>query len=201
MTYRNRRVLPATTLILWALAAGVLAAGDDGDNWNVEGMNGSLSVRAALYNSPCHLSAESAEQEIALDAVPQFVLGQTGNLSQPVAVHLSLEDCLLEGSVRSPEHGGAMVMVPSQPTVFMNVIGEEEPTNPRLFRVHGDARGVALHLEDSAHRPLLPGERSWPQILVPGRNDLMLLAQLSRTAEPLVLGSYRAVINIGLEYE
>ncbi|PNF13477.1 type 1 fimbrial protein [Enterobacter cancerogenus] len=190
-----------TTLILWTLAAGVLAAGDNEDNWNIEGMNGSLMVRAALYNSPCHLSADSAEQEIAMDAIPQFQLGQLGNRSKPVAVHLTLEDCLLEGSVRSPEHGDMLVLVPSQPVVFMNVIGEEEPGDPKLFRVHGDARGVALHLEDSAHRSVIPGERSWPQILVPGRNDLMLLAQLSRTAEPLVLGSYRAVINIGLEYE
>ncbi|WP_024547671.1 fimbrial protein [Siccibacter turicensis] len=201
MNYRRRGYFPVTTLVLWILAAGVLAAGADGDNWNVEGMNGGLLVRAALYNSPCHLSTDSAEQEIVMNAVPQFRLHQPGDRSQPIAVHLTLEDCMLDSSVRSPEHGNNVTLIPMQPVVFMNVIGEEDPSDHRLFRVHGDAQGVGLHLEDSAHRRLIPGERSWPQILMPGRNDLMLLAQLSRTAEPLVLGSYRAVINIGLEYE
>jgi len=201
MSHRRRFTFPLTTLVLWTLAVGVLAAGADGDNWDVEGMNGGLMVRAALYSSPCHLSTDSAEQEVVMNAVPQFRLGQFGSRSQPVAVHLTLEDCMLDSSVRSPEHGGSLTFVPAQPVMFMNVIGEEEPSDSRLFRVHGDAKGVALHLEDAAHRTLVPGERSWPQVLVPGRNDLMLLAQLSRTAEPLVLGSYRAVIHIGLEYE
>lgn len=201
MDYRRRFSFPLTTLVLWALAVGVLAAGTDGDSWNVEGMNGGLLVRAALYNSPCHLSMDSAEQETVMEAVPEYRLGKLGQRSQPVTVHLTLEDCFLEGTVRSPEHGNNLVMVPSQPVVFMRVTGEGEPANPHLYRVHGEAKGVALHLEDSMHRALIPGERSWPQILAPGRNDLQLIAQLSRTAEPLVPGRYRAVINIGLEYE
>ncbi|MGA4650079.1 fimbrial protein [Citrobacter portucalensis] len=201
MNYCRRRFFPATTLVLWVVTAGVLAAVDYGDNWNVEGMNGGLMVRAALYNSPCHLSADSAEQEIVMNNVPHFRLDKLGSRSQPVLVHLTLEDCLLDVSMRSPEHGGNLFAIPSQPVVFMNVIGEEDPGDHRLFRVHGNAKGIALHLEDSAHRTLIPGERSWPQILVQGRNDLILLAQLSRTAGPLVLGDYRAVINIGLEYE
>jgi hypothetical protein len=42
---------------------------------------------------------------------------------------------------------------------------------------------------------------SRPQILSPGRNDLVFQAQLWRLPAPLLANEWRSVVNVGLEYE
>jgi hypothetical protein len=61
--------------------------------------------------------------------------------------------------------------------------------------------GVALRLSDRQGELLRPAMQSRPQILNPGRNDLVLQAQLWRLPAPLMANEWRSVVNIGLEYE
>lgn len=198
---RKRFIFPLTTILFWLSAAGVLAFDGEQWNWDVEGMNGSLSVSATLTESSCYLTSESVEQVIDMKPVPLYQLDTTGNRSEPVNVHLILDGCLLGGIVRASEHGDNLTWLPNQPVVFMNIIGDEDPFDPHLFRINGEAKGVGLYIEDANHRQVVPGERSWPQVLAPGRNDLIFQAQLSRTSGRLFSGDYSAVINVGLEYE
>jgi Fimbrial protein. len=135
-----------------------------------------------------------------MGSIPQWRFTRPGDLSEPVPVHLILEHCLYGGHVRSPEHGDNLYWFTDQPMVMMNIIGDEEPDYPHLFKIYGEAKGIALRLEDAHHNAIYPGERTRPQLLTPGRNDLVINAQLSRTAKALALGDFTAVINVGLEY-
>jgi type 1 fimbria pilin len=193
-------LFPAVTLALWAAATGVMAYGVNGDNWNVDGLNGGVTVSATLTDSPCTLAEESAEQKIFMGNLPQWRFSKAGALSQAVPVHLILEHCLFDGQVRSTEHGDNLYWYTEQPAVMMNIIGDEDPTNPHLFRLYGEAKGVALRLEDNQHNMIVPGERTRPQILSPGRNDLVINAQISRTSSELKLGDFNSIVNVGLEY-
>lgn len=198
--FKKYRFFPLTTLVMWSLAAGVMAYDSSQDNWNVDGLNGGLTVSATLTESPCSLAAESTEQHIDMGSLPQWHFSKVGDLSQVVPVHLILEHCLFDGQVRATEHGDNLYWLTDQPVVMMNIIGDEDATNPHLFRVTGTAKGVGLRIEDYTHQQIVPGERSRPQILNPGRNDLILNAQLSRTIDELQLGDFSSVINVGLEY-
>lgn len=196
----KKNIFPLTTLILWFLTADVFAFDVSSDNWQVDGLNGGMSVSATLTESPCSLAAESAEQEIQLGNIPQWRFTNTGALSEAVPIHLILEHCLSGAQVRAVEHGDNLYWLPGQPVVMMNIIGEEDAHDPHLFRISGMAEGVALRFEDHQHQQIFPGERSRPQVLDPGRNDLVLNAQLSRTVNELKLGDFRSAINVGLEY-
>ncbi|ELV2797975.1 fimbrial protein [Enterobacter ludwigii] len=197
---KTKRFFPLTTLVLWSLAAGVMAYDSSHDNWNVDGLNGGLTVSATLTESPCSLADESAEQQIDMGAIPQWRFSKIGGRSEAIPVHIILEHCLFSAQTRSTEHGDNLYWFTDQPVVMMNIIGDEDDTNPHLFRVTGNTRGIGLRIEDQMHEQIFPGERSRPQILNPGRNDLILNAQLSRTVDNLELGDFRSVINIGLEY-
>lgn len=171
------------------------------DNWSVEGLHGEMTISATLMDSPCSLAPESAEQEINMGHIARSVFTAPGLLSKTVPLHLVLENCMPGSrSVRDTGHGDNIFWAPEESVVRMTVIGEAEPTDVRLFRVEGDVSGVALRLENAAHEQLNPGEQSRPQILNPGRNDLVLGAQLSRTSEPLSSGQFQATVYIGLEY-
>lgn len=193
-----RTLIPS--ILLFAAAGAIAYSGGD-DNWNVDGLNGELRVHAALLASPCSLSAESTEQTVSLGDIPLWQLSGTEGLSESVPVHLILEDCLSGSTVRDREHGNTLTWLPDQQVVMMNVIGDEDPDDHRFYRLHGSSRGVAMRLEDDRHHLVIPGETSWPQVLKPGRNDLTLHASVSRTGDELAVGDFRAVVNIGLEYQ
>jgi hypothetical protein len=83
----------------------------------------------------------------------------------------------------------------------MTIYGEVEPTDSRFFRVQGGVKGVALRLSDQRGELLRPGMSGRPQILAPGRNDLVFQAQLWRLPASLMANEWRSVVNVGLEYE
>lgn len=192
---RRKCVFPLATFVCWLAAAGVMAY--DG---GVDGLYGGLHVNATLTDSPCSLSAESADQTVDMGHLPQWRFADVGALSKPVSVRLILERCLFAGKTLATEHGDSLYWLNDQPVVLMNISGVQEPSNPHLYRVYGQAKGVALRLEDSRHNIIIPGERSRPQVLSPGRNELVINAQLSRTIQPLELGDFQSVIHVGLEY-
>ncbi|EOC9367836.1 fimbrial protein [Enterobacter asburiae] len=171
------------------------------DNWAVDGLNGTLDVSGQLVESPCILGGESEEQEISLGEIPLWQLSKYGDVSEPVMIHLSLEDCGVgEVITRAPEHGNNAVYLPQQSVVMARLLAETEPEDQHLIHLSGSAKGMALLLEDNNQHRLLAGERSWPQILSPGHNDLHFQAQLIRLSREVKTGSFRATVYLGLEY-
>lgn len=170
-------------------------------NWAVDGLNGTLYVSGQLVESPCILGMESEEQEISLGEIPLWQLSKYGDVSEPVTIHLSLDDCGVgESILRSPEHGDNAAYLPLQSVVMARLLAETDPEDLHLIHLSGSAKGMALLLEDKNQHRLLAGERSWPQVLSPGHNDLLFRAQLIRLSREAEAGSFRATVYLGLEY-
>ena len=190
-----------TTLILWLLTAGVVSVASAA-NWNTDGLNGGIRATGTLVASPCVLLPESAEQEIDLGSTVAWGLEQPGSVTTPVAIYIKLDRCPGEYQfMRDHQLMRGSLMLNGQSAVRMTIYGETEPTDSRFFRVHGGVKGVALRLSDPRGELLRPGMSSRPQILTPGRNDLVFQAQLWRLPAPLLANEWRSVVNVGLEYE
>ncbi|MBZ7661746.1 MULTISPECIES: fimbrial protein [Klebsiella] len=190
-----------TTLMLWLLTAGIVSVADAA-NWDVDGLNGGLRATGTLVASPCVLLPESAEQHLDLGRTVAWGLEQPGSTTSPVLVYIKLDRCPGEFQyMRDHQLMRGSTMLNGQSAVKMTIYGEVEPTDGRFFRVHGGVEGVALRLSDRQGELLRPGMQSRPQILNPGRNDLVFQAQLWRLPAPLMANEWRSVMNIGLEYE
>lgn len=201
-----------TTRMLWMaflattlpfMMASVSAVSNTGTgNWDVDGLNGGLQVSGSLVSSPCVLMPGSQEQEISLGRTAIPSLKSPGDVTLPVAVHVVLDGC--PGGNHHlddrQEMRGAL-WLSGQGAVRMTLTGDADPQDARFFRIHGNASGVALRLEAPDGELMQPGVSARPLPLNPGRNDLMLKAQLSRNTLPLQAGEWSSVVQVGLEYE
>lgn len=190
-----------TTLMLWFLTAGIVSAASAA-NWDTDGLNGGIRASGTLVASPCTLLPESAEQQIDLGSTVAWGLERPGSVTPSVPVYIKLDRCPGEFQfMRDGQWMRGSTMLNGQSAVKMTVYGEAEPMDTRFFRVHGGVEGVALRLSDRQGELLRPAMQSRPQILNPGRNDLVLQAQLWRLPAPLMANEWHSVVNIGLEYE
>lgn len=191
-----------TPRVLWLLMTGMVSA-PVAANWNVDGLNGGIRATGTLVASPCVLMPESAEQDLNLGSTVAWGLEKPESTTSPVLVYIKLDGCPGEYQLmRDNQQMRGTTVLTGQSAVKMTVYGEMEPTDGRFFRLHGGTEGVALRLSDAKGELLRPGMNSRPQILNPGRNDLVFQAQLWRTSTPrLMAGEWRSVVNIGLEYE
>ncbi|VDZ85072.1 fimbrial protein [Kluyvera intermedia] len=168
----------------------------------IDGLNGRVDVTGSLVSTPCILMPESQEQEISLGRTPLFDLKQTGDVTVPVVVAVKLDGC--PGGRHALEDRQSMrgaLWLSGQSGVRMRVTGVADPDDRRFFRVRGGALGVALRLAEQDGTLLSPDMTGRAIPLSPGRNDLMLQAQLWRKAQPLVPGEWYSVVHIDLEYE
>jgi type 1 fimbria pilin len=171
-------------------------------NWDVDGMNGTLYVTGKLLQSTCFLAPESTEQSLDLGMTPMYQLDRPGVVTHPVQFDIVLDGCPEVNSyAESPEKLRGALFLYSQPTVRLTITGDSEPTDGRLFRVHGSTSGVGLRLEDPNGEQLYPDMPSRPYPLLSGRNVLNLKAQLWRNSTPFTPGEWQSTVNIGLEYE
>lgn len=191
----------------WLIAAAVVmtlplaAATLHGGNWNMEGLNGTLLASGMLVSAPCILRPESQMQEISLPTASLMSLKQPGDVTLPVDVHIILDDCpggVNQADYRQNIRGG--LWLSDQSVVRMTVIGEPAEDDARFFNISG-ASGVSLRMESPDGALLVPGMASQPLPLTQGRNDLVLKAQLWRNSKPVRAGEWRAVVQLGMEYE
>lgn len=171
------------------------------DGWDVEGMHGEIEVSGELTDSPCHISMESEEQTVNLGTIPRYRLDKIGDRGPGVAVHIQLKDCgMVSNHVQDDEHDETLYSLPDQQVAFMTINGNEADSNLHLLQVKGEAKGVALRLEDSKHRQLLVGDHSRGQIMSQGNTDMVLYAMLERTDKPLKEGKFNVLMNFTLGY-
>lgn len=201
------KILSAATtcLMLGVLVMGTLdyrlAHADIIDGWDVEGMHGQIAVTGSLSESPCKLRMDSVEQSITLDPVPSYRLKRVGSLSQAVPVHIRLTDCGAAGNMlRDDLHEEGVSYYPDQLTSFVTFNGVEDDSGDHLFKTTGEARGVALRLEDPQHHQVFPGEHSRTLLMNQGDSDVVFYAMLERTPLALKEGPYAAVLNFSLSY-
>ncbi|NLS54886.1 fimbrial protein [Hafnia alvei] len=171
------------------------------DGWFVEGMHGEIDVSGELTESPCYLSMESAEQTVNLGTIPRYRLQKIGDRAPEIAVHIQLKDCgMVSNHVQDDEHDETLYSLPDQQVAFMTINGNEADNSLHLLQVKGEAKGVALRLEDSKHQQLRVGEHSRGLIMSQGNTDMVLYAMLERTEMPLKEGKFNVLMNFTLGY-
>lgn len=171
------------------------------DGWDVEGMHGEIEVSGELIESPCYLSMESEEQTVNMGTMPRYRLQKIGDRAPEIAVHIQLKDCgTVSNHVQDDEHDETLYSLPDQQVEFMTINGNESESHLHLLHVKGEAKGVALRLEDSKHRQLFVGEHSRGQIMSQGNTDMVLYAMLERTDKPLKEGRFNVLMNFTLGY-
>ncbi|MGF7540210.1 fimbrial protein [Providencia rettgeri] len=73
-------------------------------------------------------------------------------------------------------------------------------TNGEWFSVDGNARGVALALQDAQGQPIYPGQPTAKQAIVPGNVVLHYGLQLVSDTRPLRPGEYQSALRFKLDY-
>ncbi|WP_337039481.1 fimbrial protein [Serratia marcescens] len=189
--------------LVYGLLAGGLQRGyaaRGADLAQVEGMHATLAVRGTLVESACSLEMASQDQTIRLGDITRRDLARFGAQATPILFHLQLRDCgHWDGAPRDAQHGDNLSWTPGQQSVWITFSSEQQRGG--LVRLKGEAKGVALRLEDGRHRRLSLGEKSHAQVLIPGDNRLTFYAVPQRTAERLVPGAFYAVVNFRLSYD
>lgn len=185
----------SVAVTLWLMPVSQAA-----DNWQLEGSNGVLHISGALAESACRLEMASARQDIWLGEVATGRLEQAGARGAPVAFELRLRDCLRSRSASRDERTGALSWAPDQPAVRVSFSARADRDNPQLIKAQG-VSGMGLRMLDEHGRNVRLGSRGESLWLTPGSNVLAYRVMAERTAQPLVAGSYQAMVDFHLSYD
>ncbi|QNQ55441.1 fimbrial protein [Serratia liquefaciens] len=183
-----------------AMMLMLLPSAKAGDNWIVEGANGTLYVHGALTESACRLEMASQYQDIALGEVGTGRLQQPGDRGEPVRFELRLADCLRSTAGSRDTRTGALSWSNEQPAVSASFRATRDANSPQLVKVQG-VSGVALRIADGKGEDVRLGSRGSPLLLTPGQNTLTYTVTPERTPARLMAGSYRAVVDFHLSYD
>lgn len=153
-----------------------------------------------MVEGACILEMQSASQEISLSTLSASQLKKVGNRGAPVPVVLHFKYCIrMKGSL-TDRRTGSRSWDAIQPIVTVMFLAPADSSNPELVQVTG-AQGIGLRITDARQNDIRLGERSKPQFLTPGSNDLVFYVTPERTSEQLILGPWKAVVNFSLEYD
>lgn len=172
------------------------------DNWNVDGMHGEFVVSGDLISAPCYLAPGYEEQFFDFGVNSTRQLTKVGAMTPPETLLIVLEGCP-ESLLRSDDTGyqQTVLQLSNQSTVRVTLHAEADSSTGRLFALYGTTTGLALRVEDRDSFQFTPGMKSRPQILTPGRNEIVLNAQLIRTSLHMEAGEWASSMGIELEYE
>lgn len=147
--------------------------------WGRIGMNGSI------VDSACAIDTGSYEQSVDMGVMPVSTLRQQGQ--GPVRpFSIALIGCIL-----TPNDG---VDWQTFSVTF------EGPTSGNWFTVFGEARGVALSLQDADGQPIYPGKSTAKQTIVPGNSVLHYGLRLVSDERPLRPGEFQSALRFKLDY-
>ncbi|WP_193161051.1 fimbrial protein [Serratia ureilytica] len=170
------------------------------NNWDVDGVNGTLYVHGALTESACRLDMTSTHQDIALGEMGTGRLQTIGARGDPVRVELRLADCLRSPAGSIDIRTGGLTSADNQPAVTVSFNATRDADNPQLLKAQG-VSGLGLRLENAQGEDVRLGSRGKPLLLTPGQNTLSYTVTPERTPSPLMAGSYQAVVDFHLSYD
>lgn len=143
------------------------------------GMNGSI------VNSACAIDTGSHEQTVDMGVLPIGAIRQEGQ--GPVhPFSIALIGCTLT------PHAGDRWQIFS--------VTFDGPVNGEWFSVSGDARGIALSLQDVHGKPIYPGQSTQKQSIIPGNSVLHYGLRLVSDTHTLRPGEYQGALRFKLEY-
>lgn len=149
-------------------------------------LSGRVSMNGAIISSACDIDMGDGYQEITMPGETRGHIKRTGEgVPEDFSIHLT--KCAIDSS--------------SEPSAwqYLNIIfdGDEEDG---LFRVSGNAGGVALQLQDSHGAVIHPGRPVSLQQITVSDNRLDYQFRLRNTMRDIVVGDYSAIIRYRIEY-
>lgn len=149
-------------------------------------LTGRVSMNGAIISSACDIDTGDGYQSIVMPSETRTHIKRSGE-GEPQDFSIQLTHCSLD----SLEEPAAWQ--------YINIIFEgDEDTG--MFRVNGNASGVALELRDRNGTIIHPGQAvSWQQESVED-NRLDYQIKLKNNMRDLVVGDYSAIIRYRIEY-
>ncbi len=147
---------------------------------------GSISMNGSIVNSACAIDTGSYAQTVDMGVLPVSTLHQQG---------------------RGPVHPFSIALIGCTLTPYTGAAWQtfsvtfDGPTDGERFSVSGDARGVALRLQDVQGQPIYPGQSTPKQALFPGNSVLHYGLQLVSDTGPLRPGDYQSALRFKLDYD
>lgn len=174
------RVISISAVLMLTYSAGLPSAQADASPlWGRIGMSGSI------VDSACAIDTGSYEQTVDMGMLPVGTLRQQGR--GPVRpFSIALIGCTLTPYVGEGWQTFSVTF--------------DGPADGDWFSVSGDARGVALLLQDAQGQPIYPGQSTAKQAIEPGNAVLHYGLRLVSDARPLRPGEYQSALRFKLEY-
>lgn len=146
---------------------------------------GRVSMNGSIVNSACAIDTGSYEQTVEMGVLPVGTIDQEGRGPlRPFSIALI-------GCSFAPYAGDAW-------QTFS--ITFEGPANDQWFSVSGEARGIALSLQDAQGQRIYPGKSTPKQAIVEGNSVLHYGLRLVSNNHPLRPGDYQSTLRFKLEY-
>lgn len=171
-------------------------------NWDVDGLNGELYVHGELLESPCTLDEESLEQEFSLGESNTSLFRHVGDMSLPTLINLRFKGCGINNGIAVDEfHSGNLIYTPDEAIIKLHFNGIPDRSDSNFFKINGEAKGIAIRLEDNRGNIIIPNKHHHPMIISKGKSGVSFTAQIVKTNNELKVGEFNSVINISLEYK
>ncbi len=168
-----------TVLVLSLLLFLSYTQADSLPNW------GRISMNGSIVNSACAIDMGSYEQTVDMGILPVGTIHQEGQ--GPVRpFSITLIGCTL-----GPYAGDAWQ------TFSVTFDG---PANGEWFSLSGEARGIALALQDAQGQRIRPGLSTSKQAIIRGSSVLHYGLRLVSDSHPLRPGEYQGTLRFRLEY-
>lgn len=162
--------------------------------------NGALLISGGLREGACHLEMDSEMQQVAMGSISSARLHRPGDRAEPVSFQIRFRDCVRGKGQQRDEEYGTVMWSEQQPVVNLTFLAPANVDTPDLFAVNG-ASGIGLRITDKSARTVIPGRRSHPVFLTPGKDQLTFDVAVERTAAPLVVGAYSATADFRVSYD
>ncbi|MFP2428879.1 fimbrial protein [Enterobacter ludwigii] len=144
-----------------------------------------VEFSGTLVADPCLVDTDSQEQEIDFgNIVSKTFISHESTAPKDFRIHLLECDVTL----------GTQVSVA--------FLGDESLTQPGAFAVSGDAKGIAVRIEDAEGRTVTPNREYVAAELLPGETILTYRARITATdVSEVTEGEFTAVATFALDWE
>ncbi|MFT2793742.1 fimbrial protein [Serratia sp. T13T92] len=175
----DHKVFPFLLIGLTGFLAGEALANDAGQ--------GRVSMKGAIVERPCAIDVGDRDQTLVMDTVPVSQIVRDGRGPQK-SFSIRLVDCVL--SRLSPEK-------PDWKAFTVSFNGDDDQG---YFAVSGEARGIALAINDEAGNRAQPGYAMPPAVIIPREMLLRYTVNLVGNRETLRAGDYQSAIRFTMNY-
>lgn len=148
--------------------------------------HGAITFTGSITDSPCSITAETANQTVDLGQVSNSSL-KSGQTSSPVNFYIQLEQC-----DASKLTDGAAI----------GFTGATDANDPDMLGITGSATGAGIVITDGSNTPVkLDGSLSNAQAIGDGSNRLAFSAYVQANGSSVTAGDFSSTADFTLSYK